>query len=138
MDRSKVIARKVDRRLVDTQEHHPHISLNMVVCPSKDLHQPGRWLINNPQPSTGANKVAMAGRLSNLLLVMVASRWAMEALLLQARVDMAVANLLPMRSGHSQLHNPLGTASKATRAEKWLFVSRVKCIMLFKLPHVVH
>ncbi len=118
MDRNKVTALKVDRRLVDTQEPHPHISLNMVVCLSKDLHQPDRWLISSPQPNTEANKVAMAARPSNLQLVTEASRWVMEALLLQARVDMAVANLLLMLSGLSQLLSPLETASKATRVEQ--------------------
>ena len=42
MDLSKDTALKVDK-LLDTQEHQTHISLNMVVCLNKlDLNQPDR------------------------------------------------------------------------------------------------
>ena len=117
MDRSKVIALKVVRHLVDTRELHRHIFLNTVVCLSKDLHQPDRWLISSRQPNTEANKEAMAARPNSLQLVTEASQWLMEALLLQARVDMAVVNLLQMLNGPSQLLSPLEMASRATRVE---------------------
>jgi hypothetical protein len=43
MDLSKGIALKADLPLVDIQEHHPLISLNMVVClNNKDPNQPDR------------------------------------------------------------------------------------------------
>ena len=117
-DRNKVIALKVDRRLVDIQELHPRTFLNMVVClNNKDLNQPDRWLTNSPQANTEANKVAMAVRLNSLQLVTEASRWVTEDLLLQARVDMAVVSLLLTLSGLSQLLSPSETASKVTKVE---------------------
>jgi len=135
-DRNKVIALKVDRRLVDIQELHPRTSLNMVVClNNKDLNQPDRWLTNSPQANMEANKVAMAVRLNNPQLATEASRWVMEALLLQARVDMAVVSLLPMLSGLSQLHSPSEMASKVTKVEPCIAIT---WIMLFKLPHAFH
>ena len=119
MDPNKVIALKVDRHLVDIQELHPRISLNMVVClNNKDLNQPDRWLTNSPQANTEANKVAMAARLNNLQLVTEASRWVMEVLLLQARVDMAVVSLLLMLSGPSLLLSLSEMASKVTRVKQ--------------------
>ena len=116
--RSKVTAHKADRLLEATQEPLPHISLNMVVClNNKGLNQPDRWLTSNPQANTEANKVAMAVRLSNLQLVTEASRWVMEVLLLQARVDMAVVNLLLMLNGLNQLLNPSETVSRVTKVK---------------------
>lgn len=82
-----------------------------------------------------ANKVAMAVRLNNPQLATEASRWVMEALLLQARVDMAVVSLLPMLSGLSQLHSPSEMASKVTKVEPCIAIT---WIMLFKLPHAFH
>jgi hypothetical protein len=117
-DRNKAIVLKVDRHLVDTQEHHPHIFLNMVVCLNKDHNQPDRWLTSSRQLNMEVNRVATAARLSNPQLVTEVSRWVMEALHLQAPVDMAAASLLLMLSGLSQLLNPLETASKAIRVEQ--------------------
>jgi len=89
LDLSKATAPKAVQLLVDTQEPHPLISLNMVVCLNNpDLNHPGRSLTSSLQASFLVSKADMVDHLPNLQVNTLTSRWVMEVLL--ALVVMAV------------------------------------------------
>lgn len=119
---SKALALKVDKPL-DTQEHHPLISLNMVVCLSnKDLNQPDRWLTSNHQHNMVANKVDMVVHPNSHQQVMVVNLpWAMEGQLLLALEVMVVASRLPTLNGASRLLKASAMAFKAATKVRMLF-----------------
>ena len=114
-DLNRVTVRKAARLLEDTQELHPLIFLNMVVClNNQDLNQPDRWLTSSLQASFLVSKADMVDHLPSLLANTLTSKWDMEVLL--ALVAMAVVpSRPPMLNGVPQLVKPLGTASVATR-----------------------
>jgi hypothetical protein len=89
MVRNKDTALKADRTL-DTQELHPLISLNMVVClNNQDLNQPDRWLTSSLQASFLVSKAGMEVLQPSHPDNILTSRWVTEDLL--ALVAMAVA-----------------------------------------------
>lgn len=89
----QAIAPKVVRTL-DTQEHHPLISLNMVVClNNQDLNQPDRWLINSLQASMLVSKVVMVARQPSPQRTEI-SKWDMEALLVLVAMVVVLSKLL--------------------------------------------
>jgi hypothetical protein len=124
MVRSKATVLKV-ARLLDIQEHHLPISLNMAVClNNKVLSQPDRWLPNNHQPLMEDNKAAMVDSHSNPRLDTEDNLWVTEDLLLLAQVVMVVANLAQTLSGVSLPLKPLATVSKATKVRSY---TSMKC-----------
>ncbi len=130
--RSKVTVLRAARHL-DIQGLHQLISLNTVVCLSnRDLSQRDRWLTSSHQPHMEDNQGDMEARHSNRRLDMEASLWVTEALLLPARVVMAVVSRLPTLSGISPPPKPSGTASKATRAN-YHFVYRKRHLSHFTI-----
>ena len=114
-DLNKVTVPKAVQLLVDTQERHPLISLNMVVClNNQDLSQRDRWLISSLQASFLVSKADTVDRLPNLLANTLTSRWDTEVLL--ALVATAVVlSRLPMLNGVPPLPKVLETDSVDTR-----------------------
>ena len=114
MDRNKATALKADQPL-GTQELHPLISLNMVVClNNQDLSQPDRWLTSSLQASFLVNKADMVALQRNHQDNIPTSRWVMEDLpVLVAMV--AVLNRLQMLNGVRLLLKALETDSVAIR-----------------------
>jgi hypothetical protein len=114
-DLNKVTVLKAVQLLEDTQELHPLIFLNMVVClNNQDLNQPDRWLTSSLQASSLVSKADMVDHLPSLLANTQTSKWDTEDLL--ALVVTAVAlSRLPMLNGVPQLAKPLETASVVTR-----------------------
>jgi len=112
---SKATVPKAVQPLVDTQELHPPISLNMVVClNNQDLNQPDRWLTSSLQASSLVSKADMVDRPPNLLVNTLTSRWVTEVLL--ALVVMAVVlSKHPMLNGVPPLPKALETDLVDTR-----------------------
>jgi hypothetical protein len=119
-DLSKATVPKAVQLLVDTQEHHPLISLNMVVClNNQDLNQPDRWLTSSLQASSLVSKADMGDHLFNLPANILTSRWAMEVLL--ALVGMAVVlSKPPMLNGVPLLRKASETDLVDTRHKQTL------------------
>jgi len=101
---------------VDTQERHPPISLNMVVClNNKDLNQPDRWLTNS-QANSKVNKdmlVLQHNPQANTLI----NRWAMEVLRVLVATAVARSSLRTPNSGVLQQPKISRTALVVTKVD---------------------
>ena len=117
-DLSKATAPKAAQHLADTQEHHPLISLNMVVClNNQDLNQPDRWLTSSLQANSLVSKADMVDHLPNLQVNTLTSRWAMEVLPAPAAMAVVLSRL-PMLSGVPPLPRALETDLVDIRAKR--------------------
>ena len=114
-DLSKATALKAAQHLVDIQELHPLIFLNMVVCLSnQDHNQPDRWLTNNLQASSLVSKAAMVDHLPNPQVNILISRWGMEVLLVLVVMGV-VLNKLQTLNGVFLLPKASGTDLVGTK-----------------------
>jgi hypothetical protein len=115
MDLNKVTVLKAVQPLVDIQEPHPLISLNMVVClNNQDLNPPDRWLTSSLQASSLVNKAVMVLHLPNLQANIRISKWVM--VVLPALVAMVVVlSRLRILNGVRPLPKASAMVSVATR-----------------------
>ncbi len=102
---------------MDTQELHPLISLNMVVClNNQDLNQPDQWLTSSLQASFLVSKLDTVDRQHNLLVNILPSKWG-TAVLLALEVMAVVASKPLMLRGVLLLPRALEMGSVDTKGE---------------------
>jgi hypothetical protein len=122
-DLNRATVPKAVQLLVDTQELHLLISLNMVVCLNNQaFNQPDRWLTNSLQASSLVSKAGMVDHLPNLLVNTLTSRWHMEVLLALV-VMVVVLNKHLMLSGVRQQPKASGTDLVDTKDERKTYLT---------------